>query len=171
MSIRNINKYPDPVLRRKTEKITTFDNKLKDLARDMADTMYDAPGVGLAAPQIGVSQQIIVVDVGKEGKDRDYMVLINPEITEKEGSQFDEEACLSVPDLVSGVKRFRRIKVVYQDVDGAELEIEAEDRFAVVLQHEIDHLHGVLFLDHLSSLKKNMYKKKMKKYLSQRNQG
>ncbi|CAG0902190.1 unnamed protein product [Cyprideis torosa] len=133
----------------------------------MADTMYDAPGVGLAAPQIGESLQLIVVDMGG-GKKRDFMVLVNPEITEAEGKQVDEEGCLSVPDLTSSVHRHKKITLSYQDESGKLEKMIAEDRFAVVLQHEIDHLHGILFIDHLSPLKRNLYKKKMKKQLAQR---
>ncbi len=166
MSIRKIYTYPDPILRKKAGKIDFFDERLETLITDMAETMYDAPGIGLAAPQIGESLQLVVVDISKESDKRDYMVLVNPEITEKEGSQLDEEGCLSVPDLFSKVKRFKKIKVVYQDSKGNDQELITEDRFAVVLQHEIDHLHGHLFIDHLSPIKRNMYKKKMKKLRS-----
>ncbi len=166
MRIRKIYTYPAPVLRKKAEKVDFFDERLDTLIIDMAETMYDAPGIGLAAPQIGESLQLVVVDISKETDKREYMVLVNPEITEKEGSQLDEEGCLSVPDLISKVKRYKKIKVVYQDREGNNKELTAEDRFAVVLQHEIDHLNGHLFIDHLSPLKRNMYKKKMKKLRS-----
>lgn len=165
MSIRKIFEYPAPVLRQQTRAVTVFDDDLKKLAEDMAETMYDAPGIGLAAPQIGESLKLIVVDItkGKEGK-RDYMVMVNPEITRKEGHQLDEEGCLSVPDLTSKVRRFKRIAVSYQDLAGNSHELETEDRFAVVLQHEIDHINGILFIDHLSPLKRALYKKKVKKW-------
>ncbi len=166
MSIRKIYTYPDPILRKKAEKIDFFDERLDTLIKDMAETMYDAPGIGLAAPQIGESLQLVVVDISKETAVQDYMVLVNPEIVEKEGSQLDEEGCLSVPHLTSKVKRSKKIKVVYQDREGNNKELTTEDRFAVVLQHEIDHLNGHLFIDHLSPLKRNMYKKKMKKLRS-----
>lgn len=168
MSIRKIYKYPEPVLRQKAKTIESFDDDLKTLTEDMAETMYDAPGIGLAAPQIGESIRLIVVDISKKEEEQEYMTLVNPEIIEKEGEQIDEEGCLSVAELTSKVKRFKKIRVRYQDLSGKEFELETEDRFAVVLQHEIDHLNGILFLDHLSSLKKNLYKKKVKKWLSQK---
>ncbi len=166
MSLRPILTFPDPVLRKKAEKVTVFDDSLSPLITDMAATMYDAPGIGLAAPQIGESIQLIVVDVSKEEDEQKFTVLINPEITEREGHQVDEEGCLSVIDLTASVKRSRKITVTYQDASGAEQTLTTEDRFAVVLQHEIDHLHGILFLDHLSTLKRTMYKKKIKKQLA-----
>ncbi len=166
MSLRTILKFPDPVLRKKAEKITSFDSALEDLADDMIETMYDAPGVGLAAPQIGESVQLIVVNAAQDEDGREPMILINPEIVEEEGSQVDEEGCLSVLDLTASVKRSRKVKVSYQDITGEQQELTVEDRFAVVLQHEIDHLHGVLFIDHLSTLKRTLYKKKVKKMLA-----
>jgi peptide deformylase len=168
MSIHKIYKYPEPVLRQKTETITTFDDTLAQLVRDMAETMYDAPGIGLAAPQIGQSVKLIVVDISrnKEGVQQ-YMPLINPEITAHEGTQFDEEGCLSVLDLTAIVKRHKKVSVSYQDLQGQRHELSAEDRFAVVMQHEIDHLNGILFIDHLSPLKRSLYKKKVKKWLAE----
>ncbi len=165
MSIRNIHQYPDPVLRRKAAKIEEFGDELKALIADMAETMYEAPGIGLAAPQVGESVQVIVVNVGGQGE-RSHKAFINPEITASEGSQIDEEGCLSVPELTSNVQRFKRIELSYQDEEGCRQELSAEDRFAVVLQHEIDHLNGILFIDHLTPLKRNLYKKKMKKALA-----
>lgn len=166
MSLRTIHKFPDPVLRQKAKKITTFDDSLQDLITDMAETMYDAPGIGLAAPQIGESVQMIVVDISREEDEQRSMVMINPTITEKEGTQVDEEGCLSVIDLTASVKRSKKITVSYQDIEGKEHEMTVEDRFAVVLQHEIDHLNGILFIDHLSTLKRTLYKKKVKKMLA-----
>ncbi|SDP21781.1 peptide deformylase [Desulforhopalus singaporensis] len=168
MSVRKIYQYPEPVLRKQTESITTFDEKLKKLVSDMADTMYDAPGIGLAAPQIGESLKLIVVDTSKNQEDREYKAMINPEITHHEGSQLDEEGCLSVPDLTAKVNRFRKITVDYYDLEGKKQSLTTENRFAVVLQHEIDHINGILFIDHLSSLKRNLYKKKVKKWLKQK---
>lgn len=169
MSLRTILKFPDPVLRQKAKKITDFDDSLQNLVSDMVETMYDAPGVGLAAPQIGESVQLIVVDVSKEDdEEHTYMVMVNPEITEKEGTQVDEEGCLSVIDLTASVKRNKKVTVCYQDIEGEKQELATEDRFAVVLQHEIDHLNGVLFIDHLSTLKRSLYKKKVKKMLAEK---
>ncbi len=166
MSLRPILIFPDPILRQKAKKITIFDDSLTELISDMAATMYDAPGIGLAAPQIGESIQLIVVDVSKEEDEQKFTVMLNPEITEREGSQVDEEGCLSVLDLTASVKRSQKITVCYQDTSGTTHTFTTEDRFAVVMQHEIDHLHGILFLDHLSTLKRALYKKKIKKQLA-----
>lgn len=166
MSIRKIYQYPEPVLRQETAAIEIFDEDLKKLAEDMADTMYDAPGIGLAAPQIGESVKLIVVDISVDREEhRQYMTMVNPKIVAQEGSQLDEEGCLSIPELTAKVKRFQKITVSYQDLEGKDLELTTENRFAVVLQHEIDHINGILFIDHLSSLKRNLYKKKVKKLL------
>ncbi len=167
MSIQKIYQYPDPVLRKQTETITTFDDDLATLVKDMAETMYEAPGIGLAAPQIGKSIKLIVVDMteDKEGEKK-YIPLINPEIVAHEGNQVDEEGCLSVPELTANVTRHLKITVTYQDLQGQPHEISTENRFAVVLQHEIDHLNGILFIDHLSPLKRSLYKKKVKKWLA-----
>ena len=167
MSIQKIYQYPDSVLRKQTEKIATFDNGLAKLVEDMAETMYDAPGIGLAAPQIGKSIKLVVVDISEDQEgEKKYMPLINPEIIAHEGTQLDEEGCLSVPELTANVKRYLKITVAYQDLQGQPHELSTEDRFAVVLQHEIDHLNGTLFLDHLSPLKRSLYKKKVKKWLA-----
>jgi peptide deformylase len=165
MSIRTIYQYPAPVLRKKAKKVEAFNDGLKTLIEDMAETMYDAPGIGLAAPQIGESLQLLVVNTSKEDTVNEYTAIVNPKIVAKEGNQLDEEGCLSVPDLTANVERFKKITLTYQDHDGNEMELTAEDRFAVILQHEIDHLNGILFIDHLSPLKRNLYKKKVKKLL------
>ncbi len=166
MSLRPILKFPNPILRQKAKEITVFNDSLQSLVTDMVETMYDAPGVGLAAPQIGESIQLIVVNSSQGDDGGETLVMINPEITEQEGKQVDEEGCLSVLDLTASVKRSQKVTVAYLDIDGEVQEITVEDRFAVVLQHEIDHLHGVLFIDHLSTLKRTLYKKKIKKMLA-----
>ena len=167
MSILKIYEYPDPVLRKKTVKVTAFDEELTTLVEDMADTMYNAPGIGLAAPQIGRSVKLIVVDTTVQiDGEKEYMSMVNPEIITHEGIQLDEEGCLSVPELTANVKRYKRITVSYQNLEGHTQEFSSEGRFSVVLQHEIDHLNGILFLDHLSSLKRGLYKKKVKKWLA-----
>ena len=166
MSLRTILTFPHPVLRQKAKQVPAFDDALKDLVTDMEETMYDAPGVGLAAPQIGESLQLIVVNTARDEDCRETLVMVNPKISEKEGNQVDEEGCLSVIDLTASVKRSKKITVCYQDLEGEEQEMMAEDRFAVILQHEIDHLNGVLFIDHLSTLKRALYKKKVKKMLA-----
>jgi peptide deformylase len=168
MAIRTILTYPDPILRRKAGKVTVFDDDLRKLVMDMAETMYDAPGIGLAANQIGVLQQVIVVDITEPEGKKEFTPFINPVISEGEGSVVDDEGCLSVVEFTSNVKRFRKILVTAQDLDGNQLEFEAEDRFARIIQHEVDHLHGKLFIDRISSLKRNLYKKKLKKILRAR---
>jgi peptide deformylase len=166
MSILKIYHYPEPVLRKETETVTSFDDTLTQLIADMGETMYDAPGIGLAAPQIGQSLKLIVVDISKESdEEKEFMAMINPQIIDHEGKQIDEEGCLSLPELTSNVNRYKKITVSYQDHTGKPQELTTEDRFAVVLQHEIDHLNGILFLDHLSTLKRSLYKKKVKKWL------
>lgn len=165
MSIKKIITYPNPVLREKAKKITAFDEELRQLAEDLGQTMYDAPGVGLAANQIGIARQIVVVDVSEEEDEKKYIALINPVISEGEGSISGEEGCLSVLEYETKVKRFQRIRVTAQDIDGKELDFEAEERFARIIQHEVDHLRGILFIDRISRLKRGMYKKKLKKIL------
>jgi peptide deformylase len=165
MSILKIYEYPDPILRKKTEQVTAFDENLAKLAEDMAETMYDAPGVGLAAPQIGRSIKLLVANITRDIDDeKEYMAMANPVITAHEGTQLDEEGCLSVPELTANVKRYKKVTVSYQDLEGHTKELSTEDHFSVVMQHEIDHLNGILFLDHLSSLKRKLYKKKVKKW-------
>lgn len=166
MAIREILKYPNPILRKKAEKVTTFDASLQELVDDMEETMYDAPGVGLAAPQIGVSLQLLVMDITEKDEEPALTVYVNPELSEGEGSDLEEEGCLSVVDLTAKVKRFTKIRVKAQDIEGNHLDFIAEDWFARVIQHEVDHLNGTLFIDRLSSLKRAMYKKKRKKQLA-----
>ncbi|MBU0481642.1 MAG: peptide deformylase [Proteobacteria bacterium] len=167
MAVRKIYTFPDPVLRVKAHPITEFGEELKALAADMAETMYKAPGVGLAANQIGVTKQILVYDISRAEEEPALTVLINPEIIEAAGSEIGEEGCLSVIELCAKVKRAKMIRVHALDLDGNPISIEAEDFHARVLQHEIDHLNGVLFLDHLSPLKRSLYKKKLKKLLQE----
>ena len=168
MAIRTILEFPNPVLRQKASPITLFNEGLKELVKDMTETMYDAPGIGLAAPQIGASIQLIVVDVSRFEEEQEVLAMVNPRIISHEGSQVDEEGCLSVIELTANVTRYRKITVAFQDLDGNPQELSTEDRFAVVLQHEIDHLHGVLFIDHLSALKRTLYKKKVQKLLAEK---
>lgn len=165
MSVLKIFEYPDPVLRKSTIQIVNFDDDLQQLIADMTETMYDAPGIGLAAPQVGKSIKLIVVDTSTDPENKSSMALVNPKIIEHEGSQVDEEGCLSVRELTSKVTRYKEIRVAYSDPQGNSMELTAENRFAVVLQHEIDHLNGILFIDHLSPLKRSLYKKKVKKWL------
>ncbi len=168
MAIRTILEFPDPVLRQLAQSITVFDERLMELVKDMTETMYDAPGIGLAAPQIGESIQLIVVDVAKIEKEQKVLAMINPRLIGYEGTQVDEEGCLSVIELTANVKRYQKVTVSYQNLSGEPRELTAEDRFAVILQHEIDHLRGILFLDHLSALKRTLYKKKVRKMLAEK---
>lgn len=157
--------YPAPVLREKAVKIETFDDALQELASDMVETMYKAQGVGLAGNQIGVARQIVVVDISTEENEQKNIVLINPVISAGEGKVPDQEGCLSVLEYSAKVDRFKKIKVTAQDLQGKAFDFIAEDRFARIIQHEVDHLHGTLFIDRISTLKRSMYKKKLKKTL------
>lgn len=157
--------YPEPVLRGKAEPVTDIDEDIKALIERMAETMYEAPGIGLAANQVGVLRQVIVYDVTPKEEGRNLSVLINPEIVLAEGNIAFEEACLSVVDFSAEVNRYSRVKVWGIDQEGDPVDIEAEGLLAVCLQHEIDHLNGVLFIDHISSLKRALYKKRLKKKL------
>lgn len=162
--VLKVVKYGDPVLEQKTEPVTEFGTpELQKLVDDMFDTMYAAKGVGLAAPQIGVSKQVTVIDIsaGEEGGEK--LVLINPEIVERSGSQLGEEGCLSIPGFREDVKRAMRVKVKAQDVNGDTQELDAEELLSRAMQHEIDHLHGVLFLSHLSPLKRDLIRRKIRK--------
>ncbi len=165
MAIREIITYPHPVLREEAKEVTTFDEDLKTLIQDMGETMYDAPGVGLAANQIGIAKQVIVVDQSETEEEKKIIALINPVISEGEGSVVDEEGCLSVLEYQAKVKRFQKIQVTAQDIDGKPMDFIAEDRFARIIQHEVDHLRGTLFIDRISSLKRTLYKKKLRKFL------
>lgn len=168
MSIRDIVKYPDPFLQQKTTPVDTFDDALHALIDDMADTMYKAPGVGLAAPQIGIGKSIIVYDPTADAAARQFKALLNPEIVHMEGNTLSEnEGCLSVPDFTANVRRAETIRVTAVDISGNPLEFQATGYEAIILQHEIDHLNGILFIDRISKLKREMYKRKRKKQLRQ----
>ncbi len=168
MALLEIRTYPNPVLRKKTTRITEFNDELKALVHDMAETMYDAPGVGLAAPQVGRSIRLVIMDLSDKDEPRQLLVLANPEISEGEGTELADEGCLSLPELTAKVTRFTHIKVKGQNIDGEPIEFEAEDWFARVVQHEVDHIEGTLFLDKISVLKRAMYKKKCKKELAEK---
>jgi peptide deformylase len=158
--------YPDPLLREISRPVEVFDKKLQDLIDSMGETMYEAPGVGLAAIQVGVPINLIVYDVpAGEGAKRNLSVLINPEIVLAEGRTVYAEACLSVVEFSADVQRYARVRIKGLDRRGKPIEVEAEDLEAVCLQHEIDHLNGLLFIDHISSLKRSLYKKKLKKIM------
>ena len=157
--------YPDPVLRAEAEPIENIDEETQILIDDMIATMYSAPGIGLAANQVGELKRVIVFDVKPREEGRNPCVLINPEIVESEGSIVYEEACLSVIDYAAEVTRNAHVRARGVDRNGKPVDIEAEDLLAICLQHEIDHLNGTLYIDHISSLKRALYKKKLKKLL------
>ena len=157
--------YPESVLLSKSEAVENIDEDIQKLVDSMGATMYAAPGIGLAANQVGSLKRIFVFDLTPQDKGRNLSVLINPEIIQAEGKIEYEEACLSVIDFSSEVTRSAHVKVRGVDRHGNPADIEAEGLLAVCLQHEIDHLNGVLFLDHVSSLKRALYKKKLKKML------
>jgi peptide deformylase len=163
MAVLEILQFPHPVLRKRADEVKEIDEQLHRLAQDMTETIYRAPGVGLAAPQIGVPNRLIVVDLSAGERPDGKIVIVNPEIVCKEGEIRLEEGCLSVPDLRETVTRCKRVVVKGSDLEGRTLEVEGEDLLAVALQHEIDHLDGVLFLDHLSQLKRSRYVAKRKK--------
>lgn len=165
MAVLEICKYPDPVLLKKAEPIKDIDPSLQKLIECMIETMYLAPGIGLAANQVGRPIRLIVFDVAPKDQDRKPTVLINPEIIESEGEQTMEEGCLSVPEYFSDVKRSAKVRVRGLDIKGKPLEICGEGILATVLQHEIDHLDGILFIDRISALKRTLYKKRVQKKL------
>jgi len=161
MALRPILILPDPQLRLVSEPVVTIDGEIHRLIDDMFETMYDAPGIGLAAIQIGVPKRVVTVDVAKKDEPRAPQVFINPEIIGKsEEFSVYEEGCLSIPDIHEDVERPDRVRVRYLDRDGKQQEIEADDLLATCLQHEIDHLNGVLFIDHISKLKRDYILKK-----------
>ena len=163
MAILEILRYPHPTLKKKSLTIQKIDQKIRLLVQDMAATMYAAPGVGLAAPQVGHSLRVVVIDVNRADEPKNLLVLINPEIIAEEGECTWEEGCLSVPDFNEEVKRRKMVVVRYQDLEGQKKEIAGDELLAIALQHEIDHLDGVLFIDHLSPLKRELYRKKLEK--------
>jgi len=161
--IRTILHYPDPRLREKGRHVDAVTDEVKKLVDDMAETMYAAPGVGLAATQIGEAVQIFVVDTAEEGAPSDFRVFINPEILEREGDVTWNEGCLSFPGVNEEIERAAKVRVRAQGRDGKTFELAAEGLLAVAIQHEYDHLQGVLMIDHMGPLKKRMTHRKMLK--------
>jgi peptide deformylase len=160
--------YPNPVLRATALPVENIDGKLLKLADHMINVMYSAPGIGLAANQVGELERVIVFDLQPGKEEREPCVLINPEIVLSEGEVKYEEACLSVIDFSAEVTRDAQVKVRGVDRNGKPVDIEADGLLAICLQHEIDHLNGVLYIDHISSLKRALYKKKLKKKLKEK---
>ena len=164
MKIRPIVTLPDPILRQSARPIERVDADLRRLIDDMLATMYDAPGIGIAAPQIGISRRLIVMDPAKEDQPRTPMVMLNPEILDRsEELRVHEEGCLSIPEFTADVQRPARTRVAYIDPEGKQQEAELEGIWSTLVQHEIDHLNGVLFIDYLSRLKRDMVVKKFRK--------
>ena len=163
--LHEVLKYPHPVLAQKGERVTEFNAELEKLIEEMFDSMYAAEGIGLAAPQIGISKQITVIDVSFAERPEDKLVLINPEVIEREGSQIEEEGCLSLPDSRGKVKRSAWVKVRAQNEKGEVFEVEGEELLARAIEHEVDHLHGILFIDRLSMLKRDLLLRRIKKLI------
>ena len=163
MAVMQILHHPDPRLRQKAQPVTQFDAALQKLIEDMFATMYDAPGVGLAANQVGVPKRLAVMDCAEKDAPPQPMVIINPQVIQASDEQPMEEGCLSVPGYTDTVKRYGRLRLKAQDRHGKPFELEAEGLMAQAIQHEIDHLDGKLFVDYLSSLKRERIKKKLLK--------
>jgi len=169
MAALEVLQFPDPRLKQVSAPVTQIDERLRLLAREMLQVMYDEPGIGLAAPQIGESIRLVVMDTDwtSEDQGRNPAVLVNPEIMSREGKITWEEGCLSVPDFTAEVERAERVVVKYQDLDGEEITEDVSGLRAVCFQHEIDHLDGMLFIDRISRLKRSLYVKRRKKQLRQ----
>jgi peptide deformylase len=172
MAIRPLVILPDPQLKQVSQPVSAITPDIRRLADDMLDTMYDAPGIGLAAIQIGVPQRVVTIDLAKQDEPKRPLVFINPEITWTSDERgIYEEGCLSIPEYYEEVERPASVRVRFMDLDGAPQEIEADGLLATCLQHEIDHLNGVLFIDHLSKLKRDRCVKKFAKQAKERERG
>ncbi len=159
MTILNILKYPDQRLYKVAREVKVVNNEIKTLISDMAETMYEAPGIGLAATQVDFHQRIIIIDISEDKNN--LLVMINPILLESKGEEINQEGCLSVPEVFEKVKRADWIKISAIDINGKKIELEADGLLAVCIQHEMDHLEGKVFVDYLSNLKKNRIKKKL----------
>jgi peptide deformylase len=166
--VREIVIWPDPVLKKASAPVARVDEEIRQLLDDMAETMYAADGVGLAAPQVGVSKRVVVIDTSPRQEGQKLLHLVNPEILKTEGETVFTEGCLSVPGEAEEVERAAKVWVRANGRDGRIFEVEAEGLLAIALQHEIDHLDGTLFVDHLSSLKRELIRKRMKKLKAER---
>ncbi len=163
MAVLEIVSYPNPVLTRRAEEVEKVDGKIRKLIRDMVDTMYANGGIGLAAPQVGVSKRVAVVDIRIYDSSSSLICIVNPEVLAEGEEIIHEEGCLSVPGCVDGIKRRRWIKVRGLNERGREIEIEGDGMLAIALQHEIDHLNGKVILDRMSRIKRDLYKKRLQK--------
>jgi peptide deformylase len=160
MALRTIRTFPDPVLKKRSKEVKEINKHVLDLLDDMAETMYGANGVGLAASQVGENLRLMVVDADRENRGKHTYKLINPKIILRQGTIESEEGCLSLPDLTIKVERAEKVVVEAVLPDGSPIRIDADDFLSIALQHEIDHLDGILLVDRLSSLKRNLYRKK-----------
>ena len=163
MAVLEILTYPHPLLRKPCKEVGTIDDETREFIRDMVETMYSANGIGLAASQVGVSKKIIVIDVSPIDSQHELMAVINPEIVSSEGEIDHEEGCLSVPDCFEKVRRKEKLQVLGMTPEGRKIEMNAEGILAITLQHEIDHLNGVLILDKISGLKRELYRRQLRK--------
>jgi len=163
MAIREILKYPHPILKKPCEKVDRIDDEIRILIQDMIETMYSASGVGLAACQVGIPRRVIVLDVNPMDPEKGLFILINPELVSGEGEVDQEEGCLSVPECTENVKRSAKVCVKGCSLEGEEIEVTGEGILAIALQHEIDHLDGILILDRISRLKRELYRNRLKK--------
>ncbi|HEX5235323.1 MAG TPA: peptide deformylase [Silvibacterium sp.] len=161
--LREIVKYPDPVLERAGEPVTEFDDELRALVDDMFESMYAAKGIGLAAPQVGLSKRLTVIDLSFQEHPEDKIVLVNPEIIFREGKQYEEEGCLSLPEIRDKVSRAAKVRVRAQNIKGEWFEMDGEELLARAFQHEIDHLDGILFFRRVSALKRDLILRKIRK--------
>ena len=161
--LREIVKYPDPVLERKTEPVIEFDDELRMLVDDMFESMYAAKGIGLAAPQIGLSKRLTIIDLSFKEKPEDKIVLVNPEIVFRQGKQYEEEGCLSLPEIREKVSRAAKVRVKAQNLKGEWFEMEGDELLARAFQHEIDHLEGILFFRRVSALKRDLILRRIRK--------
>ena len=161
MALLPILRYPDPRLTTVAAPVSKIDDSIRRLVADMAETMYEAPGIGLAATQVDVHKQVVVIDISEEKNQ--LLALVNPRIVEREGVREGEEGCLSVPGIYDTVERAQRVTVIYLDLDGEEQTLATEDLLAVCIQHEIDHLNGKVFVQYLSQLKQTRIKSKLAK--------
>ena len=161
MAILDIFQYPHPCLREIAVPVLVFENSIKELASNMLETMYAAPGIGLAATQVNVAKQLLVIDTSK--KKNQPFIIINPQVIEKSGEVLNEEGCLSFPDIYVNVNRVELISIKYQDENGTDKQLDADGMLSICIQHEMDHLQGKVFVDYLSSLKRARIRKQLEK--------
>jgi peptide deformylase len=163
MAVLEILKFPHPILRKRSEAVSQIDEEVKKTINDMRETMYEAGGIGLAACQVGIPRRVIVLDVSPIDPQHNFFALINPEIISEEGEIDHEEGCLSIPDCLENVKRKEKVYARGWSPEGMEIEVKGDGILAIALQHEIDHINGILILDRVSQLKREIYRNKLKR--------